>query len=51
MLEYAEKKRFIAKTTTNVNFELQIKQWNSYNTIIKVLFEAGSTFYQNPQIH
>ena len=51
MLEYAEKKRVIAKTTTNVKFELQIKQWNSYNTIIKVLFEAGFTLYQNPQIH
>ena len=51
MQEYAEKKRVIAKIKTNVNFELQIKQWNSYNTIIIVLFEAGSTLYQNPQIH
>ena len=50
MLGYAEKKRFIVKTSTNVDFELQIKQWNSHNTIIKVLFEAGSTMYQNPQI-
>ena len=51
MLEYAEKERVIVKITTNVNFELQIKQWNSHNTIIKFLFEAGSMLYQNPQIH
>ena len=44
------KKRVIVKTTTNVDFELQFKQWNSHNAIIKVLFEAGSTLYQNPQI-
>ena len=45
------KKSVITKSTTNVNFKLQIIRWNSYNTIIKVLFEAGSTLYQNPQIH
>ena len=50
MLEYAEKKRVVVKTSTNVDFELQIKQWNSHNTIFKVLFEAGSMLYQNPQI-
>ena len=50
MLEYDEKERVIVKITTNVNFELKIKQWNSYNTVIKVLFEAGSILYQNPQI-
>ena len=44
------KKLIIAKTTTNVSFELQIKQWNSHNTIIKDLFEAGSPLYQNSQI-
>ena len=51
MLEYAEKERVIVKITTNVNFELQIKQWNSHNTFIKFLSEAGSMLYQNPQIH
>ena len=32
------KKRVIVKTKANVDFELQIKQWNSHNTIIKLLF-------------
>ena len=50
MLEHAGKKRVIVKTTTNVDFDLQIKQRNSHKTFIKVLFEAGPTLYQNPLI-